>query len=138
MKVTHLISIAAIAAGLAFSGSAMAEKAGGTAVNINADTKSVTVVTAGGKTVDIMRNQDNSATINPDFAKTSRPCPPFCIQPDKIGDVETIFENAMLDYLEKQSNGDNSIFVIDSRTPDWAGKGTIPGATNVPWTGLNP
>ena len=32
----------------------------------------------------IMRNQDNSATVNPAFAKTSRPCPPFCIQPMQL------------------------------------------------------
>ena len=34
-----------------------------------------------GKSIKIQRNQDNSNTVNPDFAKTSRPCPPFCIQP---------------------------------------------------------
>jgi rhodanese-related sulfurtransferase len=28
--------------------------------------------------------------------------------------------------------------VIDSRTPDWVAKGTIPGAINIPWKKLNP
>ncbi|MGB5395998.1 MAG: rhodanese-like domain-containing protein, partial [Gammaproteobacteria bacterium] len=28
--------------------------------------------------------------------------------------------------------------VVDSRTPDWVKKGTIPGAKNLPWTKLNP
>ena len=28
--------------------------------------------------------------------------------------------------------------LIDSRTPDWVAKGTIPGAVNLPWTKLNP
>ena len=31
----------------------------------------------------IMRNQDNTNK-NPAFAKTSRPCPPFCIQPMQL------------------------------------------------------
>ena len=29
----------------------------------------------------ISRNQDNTNTIHSAFTKTSRPCPPFCIQP---------------------------------------------------------
>jgi len=36
------------------------------------------------------------------------------------------------------SEGDSSILLIDSRTPDWVRKGTIPGARNIPWTRLNP
>jgi rhodanese-related sulfurtransferase len=36
------------------------------------------------------------------------------------------------------TEGDDSILLIDSRTPDWVAKGTIPGAINVPWTKLNP
>ena len=44
----------------------------------------------------------------------------------------------MLSYLSKMSAGDNSIVVIDSRTPDWVKKGTIAGAKNLPWTTLSP
>ncbi len=117
---------------------AVGDQHGSHPVGITADTMSVPVRTAGGSEVEIIRNQDNAATINPDFAKTSRPCPPFCIQPDRIGEVETIFENALLDYLQKQNSDDSNVLVIDSRTPGWVAKGTIPGATNVPWTGLNP
>jgi rhodanese-related sulfurtransferase len=92
-----------------------------------------------GKTVKISRNQDNKNTINPAFAKTSRPCPPFCIQPAILAPgVETIAEREVIDYVAKMSNGDDSIMVIDSRTPDWVKKGTIPGAKNLPWTKLNP
>jgi hypothetical protein len=43
----------------------------------------------------ISRNQDNKATIHPAFAKTSRPCPPFCIQPTHPfapASVETVSE----------------------------------------------
>ena len=35
------------------------------------------------------------------------------------------------------SDGDDSILVIDSRTPDWVAKGTIAGSVNIPWTHLD-
>lgn len=93
----------------------------------------------GGKSVTIMRDQNNKATVNPAFARTSRPCPPFCIQPIVLAPgVETLGEREIIDYLVRMSRGDDSILVIDSRTPDWVQKGTIPGAVNIPWTALNP
>jgi rhodanese-related sulfurtransferase len=106
-------------------------------VNLTADLPSVDVM-HGGKKVTIMRNQDEKNTINPDFAKTSRKCPPFCIQPSELAPgVETIGELEVLHYLKKMSDGDASIMVVDSRTPDWVEKGTIPGAINIPWDKLN-
>ena len=108
------------------------------AVGITPDMTSVSVMHDGKKT-SITRNQDQKNTVNPAFAKTSRKCPPFCIQPVVLAPgVETIAEVEMLDYLSKMSAGDASILVIDSRTPDWVKKGTIPGAVNIPWTALNP
>ena len=90
-----------------------------------------------GKTITIMRNQDSQNTINPAFAKTSRNCPPFCIQPLILAPgVETIGELKMLDYLERVSNGDDSIRVIDSRTEKWVERGTIPGTINIPYKKL--
>ena len=95
--------------------------------------------TVNGKPVVIMRNQDQTATVNPAFAKTSRKCPPFCIQPFKLAPgVETIGEIELIAYVDRMASGDDSIVLIDSRTPDWVAKGTIPGAVNVPWTRLNP
>jgi rhodanese-related sulfurtransferase len=91
-----------------------------------------------GKPVTIQRNQDKDNTVAAAFAKTSRNCPPFCIQPSTLAPgVETIAEVEMLDYLKRMSDGDDSILVIDSRTPDWVERGTIPGAVNIPWTTLN-
>ena len=91
-----------------------------------------------GQTIIIHRNPDHTATIDPDFALTSRPCPPFCIQPMHIAPgVETIGELEVLDMLERINAGDDSIILIDSRTPDWVARGMIPGAINVPWTMLN-
>ena len=107
-------------------------------VGIWGDQMEVTV-THNGTSTDITRNQDNKNTVNPAFAKTSRPCPPFCIQPAVLAPgVETIAERELMHYAEMMSNGDSSIIVIDSRTPDWVAKGTIPSAINVPWTSLNP
>mgnify|MGYP001823058031 FL=1 len=108
------------------------------AVKITPDIASVEVMHDGKKTT-IMRNQDEKNTVNPSFAKTSRKCPPFCIQPAVLAPgVETIAEVEMLGYLSKMNAGDDSILVIDSRTPDWVKKGTIPGSVNIPWTALNP
>jgi rhodanese-related sulfurtransferase len=125
----------AVVTNLVFSAYAYAENK---PVAITRDMMDVSVQ-HNGKTIKIQRNQDNSNTINPDFAKTSRPCPPFCIQPAVVAPgVETIAELEVLDYLSRMSAGDSSIVVIDSRTPDWVKKGTIPGAKNLPWTQLNP
>jgi rhodanese-related sulfurtransferase len=107
-------------------------------VNITSEIESVTV-RHGESDVVVMRNQNQKNTVNPAFAKTSRKCPPFCIQPVVLAPgVETIAELEMLDYLKRMSAGDSSIVVIDSRTPAWVAKGTIPGAINIPWTSLNP
>jgi hypothetical protein len=35
-------------------------------------------------------------------------------------------------FVKKIYDGDASIMVVDSRTPDWVEKGTIPGAMNIP------
>ena len=106
-------------------------------VQITADIASVTVKHHG-KNVVIQRNQDGKNTINPDYAITSRDCPPFCIKPIKLADgVETIAELEVLQYLQKVSNGDKGVLVIDSRTPSWVKKGTIPGSVNIPWTELS-
>ena len=108
------------------------------AVQITAGIGSVNVM-HGDQSVTIMRNQDQKNTVNPAFAKTSRKCPPFCIQPSKLAPgIETIGESEVIQYAKAMSDGDDSIVLIDSRTPDWVGRGTIPSAMNVPWTNLNP
>ena len=107
-------------------------------VNITPELESVDIK-QNGKTVTIMRNQDPKNTINKSFAKTSRHCPPFCIKPIKLAPgVETLGELEVIHYLKMKSDGDDSILVIDSRTPDWVAKGTIPGSINIPWKKLAP
>jgi rhodanese-related sulfurtransferase len=118
--VKKLIATSLVSAAILMSASTFS--ADDVAVRITPDIASVEVTHAGKKTT-IMRNQDQKNTVNESFAKTSRKCPPFCIQPAT---------------LAKMNAGDNTILVIDSRTPDWVKKGTIPGAVNIPWTSLNP
>jgi len=97
------------------------------------------VVRHGETMVTIMRRQDPDSAVNPDYARTSRDCPPFCIQPITLAPgVETIGELELLDYLQRITDGDESIVVIDSRTPEWLKKGTIPGSINIPWTTISP
>ncbi len=106
-------------------------------VNITADLASVDVMHHG-HAITIMRNQDPANVVNPDFAKTSRECPPFCIQPGEVAPgVKTIAELEVLHVLQQVSAGDTSSLVIDSRTPDWVEKGSIPGSVNIPWDTLD-
>lgn len=134
MKLHRLVaSVAAV--GMIFSVVTAAQKL---EVGITPDL-SVASVKHNGKDVQIMRDQDQKATVAPAFAKTSRKCPPFCIQPSSLAPgVETIGEVEVIDYAVRMSQGDDSIVLVDSRTPDWVARGTIPSAKNLPWTKLNP
>ena len=76
MKKTRFVTAALLAATVALSSGAQA----GDPVGITPDLMSVTVMHNGVAT-EIVRNQDNANTVNPAFGKTSRKCPPFCIQP---------------------------------------------------------
>lgn len=134
MKIKSLLSSAAIIISL----SASAANAGDLKVKITRSLASVDVMHKG-KKVTIMRNQNNKNVVNKAFAKTSRNCPPFCVNPMVLAPgVETYGEVEVLSSLKKMSDGDKNIVVIDSRTPDWIKRGTIPGAINIPWTKLNP
>ena len=84
----------------------------------------------------IQRNPNTDARISDLFTKTSRPCPPFCIQPMVIAEgVETIGELELLEYIQ-QSNTDDSIMIVDSRIKEWVNKGTIPSSTHISWRKL--
>lgn len=100
---------------------------------------SLTTVSHHGEDVIIMRHQNPDNTIAPRFAKTSRDCPPYCIQPMEVHpEVDTIGELELIDFLRQRSAGDDNILVIDSRTSEWTLTGTIPGSVNIPWVKLDP
>ena len=86
----------------------------------------------------IERNPDNDAVIPAAFAKTSRACPPFCIQPLHVADgVETIAELELLNFLETTAQNGAGM-LIDARTPQFYLAGTIPGSINLPFNLLTP
>lgn len=131
MKLQSLVVSTAVAAVLTSSAAFAGEKVTGKAVGI---VKGVMEVAG------ISRNQDNKATIDPAFAKTSRPCPPFCIQPTAPfapAAVDTVTELDVIHAARDAANGDTSVLVVDARTPGWVKKGTIPHAVNVAFTKLN-
>lgn len=90
-----------------------------------------------GRVIRIERNPDNLNAIEPDLTLTSRPCPPFCIQPMALAPgVETLGELEVLDYLQR---ADPNVLLIDSREPEWLARlGMIPGSINLSWTVLHP
>lgn len=133
--------LAALAMLVSLSAWAEEEEGGGDTsgpvVKITRSIPYVDIKDQNGKTVRIERNQDTNNRIVDSFSKTSRKCPPFCIQPMTLGpSVETIGETQMLDYLKRKGDGDDSILIIDSRGKDWVKRGTIPGSINLHWKRL--
>jgi rhodanese-related sulfurtransferase len=51
--------------------------------------------------------------------------------------VETVGELEVIGYLKQIADGSEAVLVVDSRTPDWLARGTIPGSINVPWNRIN-
>jgi rhodanese-related sulfurtransferase len=86
-----------------------------------------------GIAIEVKRIQDTSHKLIDDFAKTSRPCPPFCIHPMLAApDVETIGEIELLDFLTKKVKIGKGL-LIDARMPKFFNSETIPGAVNIPF-----
>ena len=107
-------------------------------VKVTRDIGSITVQ-HNGQPVEIKRNQDTDNRIAEDYTRTSRECPPFCVQPMQLlPGVHTIGEIELLKMLEAREKEQDDFLLIDSRTPDWFNKGTIPSAVNIPWTRLYP
>lgn len=98
---------------------------------------------SGGEFHFIERDQDNEARVTDAYAKTSRACPPFCIQPMVVAEgVKTVGEVELLEFLQSYvETGDG--FLIDARVESFFVNGTIPGAVNLPYnmfanSGSNP
>ncbi|MEO1549064.1 MAG: rhodanese-like domain-containing protein [Pseudomonadota bacterium] len=91
-----------------------------------------------GQTLYIERNQDQAATLGGSFAKTSRACPPFCVQPMIAAPgVTTIGELELISFVrQKVSLGVG--LLLDARLPQWHASGSLPGAVSVPFTDLDP
>ena len=89
------------------------------------------------KEILIRREQDTDAMLEFNFARTARPCPPFCAQPMQAAQgVETIGEVELIAFMQSEL-ADHTGLLIDARTPDWHERGTIPGSINIPYNQLN-
>jgi len=87
-----------------------------------------------GKPIRIERIQDTKHKLTNSYSKTSRPTPPFNIQPfQPIKGIETVSELDVLEFLEK-SVAKNRGILLDARMPKWNKAGTIPGSTNIPFS----
>ncbi len=95
-------------------------------------------IKVGGKTVRIERIQDTRHRLTNSYTKTSRPCPPFCIQPiSPAPGVKTVGELELIEFLKNKVEKGKGV-LVDARIPAWYRKGTIPGAVNIPFTLLAP
>ena len=102
-------------------------------VNITPNMANVDIVYQG-KKIRIERNQNQDYKLTNSFSKTSRKCPPFCIQPTKVApDVETVSEIDLLYFLMTRVK-DKTGLLIDARVESFYTKGTIPGSVNIPFT----
>ncbi len=89
-----------------------------------------------GKKIKIIRIQDTKNKLSDDFAKTSRSCPPFCIQSTKIDNgISNIGELELLDFIQNKISTNRGI-VVDSRLKNWFEVETIPSAINIPYTAV--
>jgi len=87
-----------------------------------------------GVNVRISRIQDTANKLTDDFAKTSRLCPPHCIQKIKpIDGVKTISEIELIDFIKNKVYKKKGI-LADARIKDMFLYETIPGAINIPFT----
>ncbi len=94
-------------------------------------------VDVNGENIRIQRIQDTNHKLKNSYTKTSRPTPPFNIQPfEPIKGVETVTELDVIDFI-KEKLSENEGLLIDARMPKWYQNGSIPGALNVPFSILS-
>jgi rhodanese-related sulfurtransferase len=77
----------------------------------------------------IERTQNPNDYLTNTFALTSRPSPPFFIEPFSVSkSVETYGELEVLDFISNKKG-----LFIDARLENWYAKSAIPGAVNIPF-----
>ena len=112
---------------------AVATTASAADVKLTAELDSIQVK-HNGKMVKVERIQNGDNVLSPFWAKTSRNCPPFCIQSKSPAPgVELIGEYEVIHFMQDKVNSDSGV-IIDARLPSWYQKGTIPGSVNIPFT----
>ncbi|UWQ04373.1 rhodanese-like domain-containing protein [Aliiroseovarius crassostreae] len=100
-------------------------------LNITKDKANASFVIKG-KPITIARNQTPDDQLPPDFSQTSPLCPPSCVTAmEAAPGVSTVGELEVIAFLERVVASDQGL-LLDTRSPDWFAKGSIPGALNVP------
>lgn len=129
MHYSRLLKKTFLAIGIMF----MATTALAVDVQLDSERNSVDVIHKNG-VIKVMRIQDTDHRIAGGFTKTSRKCPPFCIEPMvPVPGVQPVGEIDVFDFMENELvSGDGML--VDARTPAWHKKGTIPGSVNIPFT----
>jgi rhodanese-related sulfurtransferase len=90
-------------------------------------------VEVNGKSIRIERIQDTSHKLKNSYTRTSRPTPPFNIQPyEPIKGIKTIGELCLIDFLQDEVTN-NKGMIIDARMPKWHKAGSIPHSFNIPF-----
>jgi len=129
---THKISLV----GKLLSFSFLLTSLNGVEVNIKAGLPFIDV-DINGDLVRIERIQDTSHKLKNSYTKTSRPAPPFTIQPfEPIQGIKTISELDVIDFISNEVNNNTGI-LMDARMPKWHRVGTIPSAINIPFSILS-
>jgi len=86
-----------------------------------------------GKAVKIERIQDTNNRLTDDYTKTSRACPPFCIQPTHVAEgVNNVEELEIFTFIQEKVDRNMGI-IVDARLKRWFELETIPGAINIPF-----
>ena len=90
--------------------------------------------TVSGETIKVERIQDEENVLTGGYTKTSRKCPPFCVQPMHLAPgVTTVGELELLEFVKTKVGAGTGV-LIDARTASWYEKGTIPGSVNIAFT----
>jgi len=134
IKLVRIVARLSMAVALVASASVLSgREAQAGKVNITPDIPFLDI-TIGNKTIHIERIQDTSHRLKNSYTKTSRACPPHCIQPiSPVKGVKTVGELELLDFLQNKVAKNKGV-LVDARIPVWYRKGTIPGSVDIPFT----
>jgi hypothetical protein len=89
-----------------------------------------------GQKIKIERVQDVQNLLTDDFTKTSRSCPPFCIQSNKVDkNIQNLAELELLNFVHDKVMQQKGI-LIDTRLESWFELETIPSSINIPFSGI--
>ena len=107
-----------------------------TLIKITPNLSTVSIIDSGTK-IKIKRVQDPQNRLTDDYIKTSRPCPPFCIQPTKVNsNIDTIAELEVLNFMENKIMTNRGL-LIDARLKSWFELETIPSSINLPFSKID-